>query len=290
MAATIRQAACHILCYWECGSDTLNYFLPFYRLAPIQCLDWGTPYTCGVPPMDYYLSSALLEPTNGDTHYRERLVRLPTIHALLQRPAVPEQLLDRSHFGLRKRDHIYLCAQNPLKLHPDFDQIVGDILRNDPQGTVVLLRKKAHHVAMAQQRMARTLPDVIDRIRWLAAPDERAYFSLLALADVNLDTPHYSSMNISYDTFAVGTPIVTWPGALMRGRYTAALCQQMALDACVADELRQVGLLARQLGCDPAYRREISRRIHENSPILFENRAVVAAFSHFFEEVCARAG
>ncbi|MEZ4678421.1 MAG: hypothetical protein R2932_29810 [Caldilineaceae bacterium] len=199
-------------------------------------------------------------------------------------------MLDRSHFGLQERDHIYLCAQNPLKLHPDFDQIVGDILRHDPLGVVVLLRKKAHHVALVQRRMARTLPDVGNRIRWLAAPDQRAYFSLLTLADVCLDTPHYSSMNTSYDTFAVGTPIVTWPGALMRGRYTAALCQQMELKACVADELAGVGLLARQFGSDSAYRREISRRIQHNSPILFENRAVVAAFSQWFEEVYARGG
>jgi hypothetical protein len=41
-AATIVAAACDVLYYWEIGSDALNYFLPFLRLAPMQCTSWST--------------------------------------------------------------------------------------------------------------------------------------------------------------------------------------------------------------------------------------------------------
>ncbi len=288
MATTIRQAGCDILCYWECGSDTLNYFLPFYRLAPVQCLDWGTPYTSGLPVMDYYISSAQLEPENGEAHYSEQLVRLNGLHTYFERPDVPNQLLGREHFGFTARDHIYLCAQNPLKFHPDFDAIIGDILRQDQQGVVVVLRKKAHHVALVQQRLAETLPDVLNRIRWIAAPSQRDYFSLLALADVCLDTPHYSGMNISYDTFAVDTPIVTWPGEFMRGRYTVALYEKMEILDCVAPDLAQVGDVACRVGMDRAYRHEISRQIKQRSQLLFENQAIVTEFSRFFEQIAPK--
>ena len=57
--AAIQAARCHVLYYWEIGSDALNYFLPFLRLAPVQCTSWSTLVTSGVPDVDYYLSSAL---------------------------------------------------------------------------------------------------------------------------------------------------------------------------------------------------------------------------------------
>lgn len=285
MAATICQAQCDVLCYWECGSDTLNYFLPFYRLAPVQCLDWGTPYTSGVPTMDYYISSDQLEPDGGAAHYSERLVQLRGLHTYLERPSLPEQLLGRDRFGLTAQQHIYLCAQNPLKLHPDFDAVLGDILRHDPLAQVILVRKRAHHVAMVQQRMAQTLADVQHRIGWIAADSRQEYFSLLALADVCLDTPHYSGMNISYDTFAVGTPIVTWPGNFMRGRYTAALYRKMDIAGCVAPSLAQVGALARSIGAHAENRHELRRQIRQRSSLLFENQASVAEFSRFFAQL-----
>ena len=58
---TLRQEEFSILYYWEVATDSLNYFLPFMRLAPVQCTSWGIQVTTGIPTMDYYLSSALVE-------------------------------------------------------------------------------------------------------------------------------------------------------------------------------------------------------------------------------------
>ena len=30
----------------------MNYFLPFARLAPVQCTGWGSTITSGVPAVD----------------------------------------------------------------------------------------------------------------------------------------------------------------------------------------------------------------------------------------------
>ncbi len=56
----IRGVACDLIYYWEVGSDSLNYLLPFARLAPVQCTSWGQMTTTGVPAMDYFFSSALI--------------------------------------------------------------------------------------------------------------------------------------------------------------------------------------------------------------------------------------
>ena len=53
-------------------------------------------------------------------------------------------------FGLPEGQHLYLCLQNPLKLHPDFDPLLGGILAADPQAVVVLLADGGGQVATAQ--------------------------------------------------------------------------------------------------------------------------------------------
>ncbi len=37
----VRGAACDLIYYWEVGTDAMNYFLPFARLAPVQCTGWA---------------------------------------------------------------------------------------------------------------------------------------------------------------------------------------------------------------------------------------------------------
>ena len=56
--------------YLDVGMDPMTYFLAFARLAPVQCVTWGHPVTTGVPNMDYFISSDLLEPLPGQGSFR----------------------------------------------------------------------------------------------------------------------------------------------------------------------------------------------------------------------------
>ena len=69
----------HVLIYPEVGMDRASAALAAERLAPVQCNAWGHPDTSGFPTLDHYLSSDLMEPTDGQAHYTERLVRLPNL-------------------------------------------------------------------------------------------------------------------------------------------------------------------------------------------------------------------
>ena len=57
--------------------DELSLQLAAQRLAPVQCNSLGHPETSGLPTIDYFLSSDLMEPLDAARHYTERLVRLP---------------------------------------------------------------------------------------------------------------------------------------------------------------------------------------------------------------------
>jgi predicted O-linked N-acetylglucosamine transferase (SPINDLY family) len=69
----------HVLIYPDIGMDGQSVQLAGQRLAPIQCNSWGHPVTSGMPTIDYYLSSDLMEPLDGQEHYTERLIRLPNL-------------------------------------------------------------------------------------------------------------------------------------------------------------------------------------------------------------------
>ena len=56
----------HVLIYPEVGMNPMAARLAAQRLAPVQCNSWGHPDTSGFPTLDYYLSSDLMEPPDGD--------------------------------------------------------------------------------------------------------------------------------------------------------------------------------------------------------------------------------
>ena len=57
----------------------------------------------------------------------------------MARPERPSITVQREDFGLTsKHQHLYLCAQNLRKFHPDFDALLSGILRRDPNGVLVI--------------------------------------------------------------------------------------------------------------------------------------------------------
>ncbi len=292
-AEVVAAARCDVLYHWQIGTDPLNYFLAFARLAPVQCTSWGTHATSGVPAVDYYLSSALIETDAADAHYTESLVRLATLPTY-QRPVPrPVPAPDRSEFGLPPGANLYACLQRVAKLHPDFDARLAGILRRDPRGLVVLAKDRGGWAAgRLAERLRATMPDAADRVVFLPRQPLAGYYRLLALADVVLDPPYFGSGITAYDAFGLGLPLVTLPGELNIGRYAQACYHKMGLPDLVAAPPQGYVDLAVRLGTDRAYRDEAAARVAAASPVLFEDAEAVREHERFFERAveAARSG
>ena len=195
VAERLRAAAFDVLYYWEVGTDSSNHFLPFLRLAPVQCTGWGWPDTSCAPELDYHLTSEALAPPGAEAHFSEQLVRLPDLPPCFLRPPIPERPHPPSHFGLPGDAHLYVCAQNLRKMHPDLDTLVGGILREDRRGVAVFV-EDTHPAAGAllRARWRETLPDVQDRIVLVPRLGPEDYFHLLAGAHVALDPLHFGGV------------------------------------------------------------------------------------------------
>jgi len=283
-ADVIRAARFDLLHYWEVGTDSNNYFLPYLRLAPIQSATWGWPGTTGNPRIDYYLSADELEPNHAERHYTERLVRLPVLPTFYLRPPVPTRLKSRRDFGVSARERLYLCAQNLMKYHPDFDAMLGGILRADPKGHVLIIADPFPATTRSLLRRLRSsLRDVMDRVQLLPRMCQPDYLNVLALADVALDTPHYGGgANTVYDAVATGTPMVTLPGDFHRGRWCMAVHRRLGILDGIANSAEDYVRRCVHLANNADHRHLVSELLKAGGEELFEDARAVEFHRKFF--------
>jgi predicted O-linked N-acetylglucosamine transferase (SPINDLY family) len=249
----------------------------------VQCSSFGHPVTSGIRNIDYFISTENWEPENGDEHYSERLIRLKSPIAYYSKPAVPHLLKTRSQFGLADAEHIYICPQALFKFHPDFDGILAGILHADPLARLLLVNGvDAHWTELLVQRFKRTMPKVAHRVTVMMPQPGSDFINLIAVSDVMLDTIHFGGYTTNLEAFAVGTPVVTWPGAFQRGRHTLAFYKEMGFLDCVAGTPLEYISIAVRLGTDSMYRQAIKDKILANNHVLYEDMNVVREYEKFF--------
>jgi len=78
-AMRIRVDKLHALLIPGLSMNPMTAQLAALRLAPIQINGVGHPVTSGLPTMDYYLTSKMMEPKQNKSHYPEILVGLPNL-------------------------------------------------------------------------------------------------------------------------------------------------------------------------------------------------------------------
>lgn len=276
-----------VLIYPDLGMEPFTWFLAFARLAPAQAVTWGHPVTTGIPAVDWFLSTADLDPPGAEAAYSEKLFRLPAFPAFVRRPFAADPPT-RAQLGLPD-GHLYVCTQTLFKIHPDFDNVLAAILARDPQARLVFIEGVHDQIAgLLRRRFERTLPDGLARVHFLPALDEARFLGLCAAADALLDPFPFCGGNTSLEAFAMGGPVVTLPTALMRGRVTYAFYRRMGIDDLIARDPDHYVDLALRLAADPDWRAGIVARIRERSGRLFEDAEAVAGLAAFLDKAGGR--
>ena len=290
LVTSVRDARFDVLCHWETGSDSINYFLPFFRLAPVQCNLTGIQATSGIPQMDYYLSSEFIETEGAESHYSEKLLLAHSLLGYHVRPSLPVVVKPREAFGFRAEQHLYVCPQNLRKFHPDFDPLLTGILQTDPAGVVVIVEDRGQCVSpMLRQRFAKTLTEVLDRVVFLPHQSYADYLSLVAAADVILDPLYYSGGTTTLEAFSLGKAIVTWPSRFQIGRGVLASYRKMGIAGFVAADADQYVRMAVALGTDADHRRAAETEILAASGELFEDLGAVREYQRIFDRLVEEA-
>jgi protein O-GlcNAc transferase len=275
---SISVLALDCLIYLDLGMEPLSFLLAFARLAHVQCVMGGHPVTTGIPNVDYFISSDIAEPANGEEHYSEKLIRLSSGGFYYERSKLPAFVKSRATLELPLNGNIYICPMMLQKIHPDFDAVMAKILSLDSTGHIVLFESPQHDRwnHLLNQRLDSTIPSNLrGRIvfhKWIVDADD--FISVISHASVVIDPIHFGIGSTAIPVFSVGIPLVTWPGEYMRGRAGYAYCKLLDISECIAADLDDYAQKAVKIANTPALHNELSRKILSRGNAIFENEDV----------------
>jgi len=216
-----------VMLFADIGMSIDTYYLGHARLAPVQVVVGGHPETTGLSTIDYFLSCDLVEPADGEAHYVERMVRLDRLPSFMEAPPPIAHLPSREAMGL-PAGRLYGCPHTLFKFHPQFDDVLAGIAERDPTGWIVVpAADRVGWTRTLQARWAARHPALTERVIWLPRIPRDSFVAQLHHFDVLLDPLHFGSGQTLYLAMNAGTPLITCPGAFMRGRAVAGAYRQM---------------------------------------------------------------
>lgn len=281
----VAQDLPDVLFYPEVGMDPATCALAALKLAPLQVAGWGHPVTTGLPSMNLFLSGDFLEGPGAETHYRERLIRLPGTGVCTELAAVTAQHWN----GPDRQAHMvrFALCQQPIKFDPADDVLLARIAKDAGPSEFWLASSHTHPWATAKlrDRLAAAFrtegldPDTYLRVTpWL--PQDQ-FVGFLDEMDIFLDCPAFSGYTTAWAAIHRGLAIVTWEGKFLRQRLAAGLLRQIGITDGIAtsgDEYVQIAIRwaqqCRQTDLWTARRDEIRRAASKADG----NRSAVRAF------------
>lgn len=293
-AAAILDDDLHILVYTDIGMNALPTQLAALRLAPVQCKGWGHPVTTGLPTIDYYLTSDLMEPEGAERHYSETLVRLPNLALNYTPPALPKAPRSRRELGLSEEAVIYLSTQSLFKYLPQHDDIYPRIAREVPGARFAFI---AHAQPGVTQQFADRLAKAFAAFglrceqccRILPRLNQNDFLSLNLAGDILLDTLEWSGGKTTLEAIACGLPVVTLPGRFMRGRHACAMLKMMGINEGIAGDKDEYVRMAAELGRNPEARIRFRAALAQRRSRLWGDRSFLSALEDFFTAIVRRA-
>jgi predicted O-linked N-acetylglucosamine transferase (SPINDLY family) len=251
---------------------------------------WGHPETSGLPTIDYYLSSELMEGDNGEECYSETLVKLPNLSIYYTPLNTAVEGKNKVDLGLNESDTFFWCCQSLYKYLPQHDDVFPQIAKGVKDCKFVFIKHIGDHseqiTTIFTQRLEIAFSQVglnyTDYCLFLPRLNQAEFASVTATADVFLDSIGWSGCNSSLEAIAQNLPIITLPGELMRGRHSAAILTRMGLSELIALDKQNYIELAIRLATDVSYRQSLRQFIAEHQHLLYHDLSPVKKLEELF--------
>ena len=223
----IKNFELDIIFYPDIGLSVEFYYLALMRLARYQITTFGHPETTGSKSIDYYLISKNCVNKNTQKHYSEKLLLMNYLPMVYPKPIVKKKL---SKSDL-ERKNIYSCPQTLFKIHPDFDQIIFDIIEMDKKAIVYLIkdRNKVWYKKLINRLSHNNKYDPT-KIIFLDPLYYEDYLLHIGKASVLLDPIYYGAGNSFFESMLFGTPTITLPTDHIKSRLVLGAYKQMEIE------------------------------------------------------------
>ncbi len=274
-----------VLIFPEIGQFPLTLRIAALRLAPVQCAGWATPQTSGLPTIDYFLSSELMEPDGADKHYCEELIRLPNLFSYYFPSTARPDKTRFADLEIRSDAVRYLCVQPPSKYLPEYDEVFARIAAQVENAQFIFVAREPSITERFQARIRRAFEqrglDPSRYVTFLPVLTAEEFAGLCSLGHAFLDTMNFSGCVTVLDALQQDLPVVTLPGKFMRGRQSMAILKMMDVTETIADDIDGYVQTAVRLGLDSAWRAEISEKINSRRYLINHDLDAVSAFQDF---------
>ena len=129
------------------------------------------------------------------------------------------------------KKNIYSCPQTMFKFHPDFDNILAEILKKDKKGVLYLIKdnNKIYFNKLIERFKKIKFFD-LDRVIFLDPLNRDNYINHLGTSSVLLDPLYFGAGNSFHESMVYGTPTVTMPTKFIKSRIVSAAYIQMEID------------------------------------------------------------
>ena len=289
----IQQDKLHVLIFPEFGMDPTTLQLGCLRLAPIQMTSWGHPNTSGLPTIDYYLSSELMEPENAQENYTEKLVKLPNLSIYYQPQAIPPLKVTKKDIDISEDCMMFWCCQSLYKYLPQHDDVFPKISRELDNCKFVFIENEGEGITeVFRQRLEKAFGDFAldyeDYCIFLPRMKARKFAGTAAIADVFLDSIGWSGCNSTLEAIAHDVPVVTLPGEFMRARHSMAILKMMDIEETIASNKEEYIKIAIHLAKDAQYRKYLSELVAQNKHKLYNDLKPVRALEEFLFDIVGK--
>lgn len=252
-------------------------------MVVVQAVFWGHPVSQGLPSLDYFLTSDLFETTTPSTdRYHEQRLLMDTTGTFFLRPppsTTNTSSNGRASLGLSDGSHVYVICQTLMKFHPGMDHsLLAPLLQRDPAGVVVITynpsQRMWRHELERRFRQSLGIP-ACRRVLFVPSLAKPAFYSLLQLADVVLDTYPFGGGVTALEALAAGTVVVTVPSRQTVPQLAAGMYRRMGLHDMVSHSAEHAVDRALRLADDKAFRQQELDRLRSRLPLLYEDDGVV---------------
>ena len=129
------------------------------------------------------------------------------------------------------KNNIYSCPQTMFKFHPDFDDILAEILNKDKKGILYLIKdnNKVYYRKLIQ-RFEKVVNFDLDRVIFIDQLTTENYINHLGTSSVLLDPLYFGAGNSFHESMVYGTPTITMPTKYIKSRIVTAAYIQMEID------------------------------------------------------------
>jgi len=217
----------------DVGMCAESILLANMRIAPIQMMSTGHPVSTFGSEVDYFMSGVDVEGPNAENNYSERLVLLPGMGAIHNRPSyVPRERKKEPNETL-----LINCPWFAQKINYPFMATVKKLL--DGMKRKVMLRifvgvstSGANDHLPFVREITRQLGS--DRVEIYSHLEYQRYMEIMEPADMAIDPFHFGGSNIVSDSICLRMPTVTWEGSKWYARIGSQMLRLIGVADCIA--------------------------------------------------------